>query len=177
MSLPIAQLRHAIGARGGEPRPDEPVLGARGDRHRLEVRRHRVRVAQGLQQVTASGEQVRQDVGWSVVAHGVDHRERVAVGPQGAGRLDRPDDVRHCARVEPGGDEEVREPGGRPAEPLHPLGHVAEHAPLRRTVTVEDVGNAAAFLCSDLAAGITGEITYVDAGYNILGMTGVGDEH
>ncbi len=54
------------------------------------------------------------------------------------------------------------------------LGHVEEHAPLRRSVTIEDVGNVAAFLCSDLAAGITGEVTYVDAGYNILGMTGIG---
>jgi enoyl-[acyl-carrier protein] reductase I len=53
------------------------------------------------------------------------------------------------------------------------LGHVEENAPLRRTVTIEDVGNVAAFLSSDLAAGITGEITYVDAGYNILGMTGI----
>jgi enoyl-[acyl-carrier protein] reductase I len=50
------------------------------------------------------------------------------------------------------------------------LDHVRHTTPLRRTVTIEDVGNAAAFLCSDLAAGITGEITYVDAGYNILGM-------
>ena len=50
------------------------------------------------------------------------------------------------------------------------LEHVQGTAPLRRTVTIEDVGNAAAFLCSDLAAGITGEIMYVDAGYNILGM-------
>lgn len=50
------------------------------------------------------------------------------------------------------------------------LEHVQGTAPLRRTVTIEDVGNTAAFLCSDLAAGITGEITYVDAGYNILGM-------
>ena len=56
------------------------------------------------------------------------------------------------------------------------LGHVEAHAPLRRSVTIEDVGNVAAFLCSDLAAGVTGEITYVDAGYNILGMTGIGDE-
>ena len=40
-------------------------------------------------------------------------------------------------------------------------------------MTIEDVGNAAAFLCSDLAAGITGEITYVDAGYNIMGMSGI----
>jgi len=56
------------------------------------------------------------------------------------------------------------------------LGHVEEAAPLRRTVTIEDVGNVAAFLCSDLAAGVTGEVTYVDAGYNILGMTGIGGE-
>lgn len=53
------------------------------------------------------------------------------------------------------------------------LGHVEENAPLRRTVTIEDVGNVAAFLSSDLASGITGEITYVDAGYNIVGMTGI----
>ena len=46
-------------------------------------------------------------------------------------------------------------------------------APLRRNVTIEDVGNAAAFLCSDLAAGITGEVTYVDAGYNVVGMSGI----
>lgn len=52
------------------------------------------------------------------------------------------------------------------------LEHVEAHAPLRRNVTIEDVGNVATFLCSDLAAGITGEITYVDAGYNILGMPG-----
>jgi enoyl-[acyl-carrier protein] reductase I len=53
------------------------------------------------------------------------------------------------------------------------LGHVEAHAPLRRTVTIEDVGNVAAFLCSDLASGVTGEITYVDSGYNIVGMTGI----
>jgi len=53
------------------------------------------------------------------------------------------------------------------------LAHVAEQAPLRRNVTIEDVGNVAAFLCSDLASGVTGEITYVDAGYNILGMAGL----
>lgn len=41
-----------------------------------------------------------------------------------------------------------------------------ENAPLRRNVTIEDVGNTAAFLCSDLARGITGEIVYVDAGFN-----------
>ncbi len=50
------------------------------------------------------------------------------------------------------------------------LTHVEKNAPLRRNITIEDVGNAAAFLCSDLAAGITGEITYVDSGYNIIGM-------
>ena len=43
-------------------------------------------------------------------------------------------------------------------------------APLRRNVTIEEVGNAAAFLCSDLASGITGEVLYVDSGYHILGM-------
>lgn len=51
------------------------------------------------------------------------------------------------------------------------LGHVAAVAPLRRNVTIEDVGNAAAFLCSDLAAGITGEIIYVDGGFNTVGMS------
>ena len=50
------------------------------------------------------------------------------------------------------------------------LEDVELNAPLRRNVTIDDVGNTAAFLCSDLAAGITGEITYVDAGYNIVGM-------
>ena len=44
-----------------------------------------------------------------------------------------------------------------------------QNAPLRRNVSTEEVGNAAAFLCSDLASGITGEITYVDGGYNIVG--------
>ncbi|MEE4295003.1 MAG: SDR family oxidoreductase, partial [Wenzhouxiangella sp.] len=53
------------------------------------------------------------------------------------------------------------------------LDHVETTAPLRRSVSIEDVGNAAAFLCSDLAGGITGEITYVDAGYNIVGMAGL----
>ena len=47
------------------------------------------------------------------------------------------------------------------------LKFVAENAPLRRNVTIDDVGNAAAFLMSDLANGITGEITHVDAGFNI----------
>jgi enoyl-[acyl-carrier protein] reductase I len=51
------------------------------------------------------------------------------------------------------------------------LSRVAEIAPLRRNVTLEDVGNAAAFLCSDLAAGITGEILYVDSGFSTVGMS------
>ena len=45
-------------------------------------------------------------------------------------------------------------------------------APLRRGVTTDEVGNVAAFLCSDLASGVTGEITYVDAGFNIIAPTG-----
>lgn len=51
--------------------------------------------------------------------------------------------------------------------------HVAQASPLRRNVTTDEVGNTAAFLCSDLASGITGEVTYVDAGYNIVGMAGL----
>jgi enoyl-[acyl-carrier protein] reductase I len=51
------------------------------------------------------------------------------------------------------------------------LSRVAEVAPLRRNVTLEDVGNAAAFLCSDLARGITGEILYVDSGFSTVGMS------
>ena len=51
------------------------------------------------------------------------------------------------------------------------LSRVAEIAPLRRNVTLEDVGNAAAFLCSDLAAAITGEILYVDNGFSTVGMS------
>jgi enoyl-[acyl-carrier protein] reductase I len=47
---------------------------------------------------------------------------------------------------------------------------VEEKAPLRRNVTQEDVANSALFLCSDMAAGVTGEILHVDCGYNILGM-------
>lgn len=44
------------------------------------------------------------------------------------------------------------------------------NTPLRRNVTIEEVGNVSAFLSSDMASGITGEITYVDCGYNITGM-------
>lgn len=50
------------------------------------------------------------------------------------------------------------------------LNKAADTAPLRKNVTIEEVGNAAAFMCSDLASGITGEITYVDCGYNIAGL-------
>ncbi|MGB6975963.1 MAG: enoyl-ACP reductase [Gammaproteobacteria bacterium] len=42
--------------------------------------------------------------------------------------------------------------------------------PLRENVTIEEVGNAAAFLCSDLAAGITGQVLYVDSGFHIVGL-------
>ncbi|HUM96136.1 MAG TPA: enoyl-ACP reductase [Candidatus Competibacter sp.] len=46
-----------------------------------------------------------------------------------------------------------------------------EHAaPLRKCVTIEEVGNTAAFLCSDLASGITGEIVYVDGGFNTVAL-------
>ncbi|RKV86919.1 MAG: SDR family oxidoreductase, partial [Neisseria sp.] len=51
------------------------------------------------------------------------------------------------------------------------LGHVASHNPLRRNVTIEEVGNTAAFLLSDLSSGITGEITYVDGGYSINALS------
>jgi enoyl-[acyl-carrier protein] reductase I len=51
------------------------------------------------------------------------------------------------------------------------LAHVAAVSPIKRNVTIEDVGNTAAFLCSDLAAGITGEVTYVDGGFNSVAMS------
>lgn len=50
------------------------------------------------------------------------------------------------------------------------LAENAKRAPLKRNVTQEEVGNAAAFLCSDLASGITGEILHVDAGFNVTAM-------
>ena len=57
------------------------------------------------------------------------------------------------------------------------LAHVAQVAPMRRNVSTQDVGNAATFLCSDMAAGVTGEILYVDNGYSTVGMSfeGAGD--
>ncbi|MEQ8230734.1 MAG: enoyl-ACP reductase [Gammaproteobacteria bacterium] len=53
------------------------------------------------------------------------------------------------------------------------LEYVEKAAPLRRNVTIEEVGNVAAFLCSDLASAVTGEITYCDCGFNIMGMAGL----
>jgi enoyl-[acyl-carrier protein] reductase I len=51
------------------------------------------------------------------------------------------------------------------------LGFASSHAPLRRNVTIEEVGNTAAFMLSDLASGITGEITYVDGGFShVMGL-------
>ena len=54
------------------------------------------------------------------------------------------------------------------------LEFVEHNAPLRRNVTIEDVGNVSAFLLSDLAGGVTGEITYVDAGFNTV-VGGMGE--
>lgn len=51
------------------------------------------------------------------------------------------------------------------------LAHFEKIAPLGRVVTIEEVGNTAAFLCSDLASGISGEITYVDGGFNTVGIS------
>lgn len=53
------------------------------------------------------------------------------------------------------------------------LSKAADASPLKKNVSIEEVGNASAFLCSDLASGITGEIMYVDCGYNIMGLAAV----
>ena len=50
------------------------------------------------------------------------------------------------------------------------LAHCEAVTPIRRTVTIEDVGNSAAFLCSNLAAGVTGEVLHVDGGFSIAAM-------
>ena len=50
------------------------------------------------------------------------------------------------------------------------LAHCEAVTPIRRTVTIEDVGNSAAFLCSNLSAGISGEVVHVDGGFNIAAM-------
>jgi enoyl-[acyl-carrier protein] reductase I len=55
------------------------------------------------------------------------------------------------------------------------LEYNARQTPLRRNVTIEEVGNAAAFLCSDLASGISGEIMYVDGGFNTTAMGSLED--
>ena len=55
------------------------------------------------------------------------------------------------------------------------LSYNADRAPLRRNVSTEEVGNAATFLASDLASGITGETLYVDAGFNITAMGSLED--
>ena len=51
------------------------------------------------------------------------------------------------------------------------LGMVSQAAPMRRNVTIDDVGNVAAFLLSDLAAGVTAEITYVDGGFSKVALS------
>jgi len=50
------------------------------------------------------------------------------------------------------------------------LNIVEKKTPLRRNVTTEDVAKTALYLCSNLSSGVTGEIIYVDAGYNIVGL-------
>jgi enoyl-[acyl-carrier protein] reductase I len=55
-------------------------------------------------------------------------------------------------------------------------GEYAELTPLRRNITIDDVGAAAAWLCSDMASATTGEILFVDSGYNILGIPSTSDE-
>ena len=50
------------------------------------------------------------------------------------------------------------------------LNHVESRAPLRRTITQEDVARSAVYLCSELSSGVSGEIHYVDGGYNVIGL-------
>ncbi len=57
------------------------------------------------------------------------------------------------------------------------LDYNANTAPLKRNVSVEDVGNAAVFLCSDLASGVTGEILHVDCGYSTVGVPPMNDDN
>jgi enoyl-[acyl-carrier protein] reductase I len=51
------------------------------------------------------------------------------------------------------------------------LKQFARHAPLRRNVTIDDVGNVAAFMLSDMASAVTGEIMYVDCGYSTVAVS------
>ena len=53
------------------------------------------------------------------------------------------------------------------------LDHVEKNSPLRRNVTIQEIGDTAAFLASDGASGITGQVIYVDSGYNIIGMPAI----
>lgn len=53
--------------------------------------------------------------------------------------------------------------------------HQKEHAPLRRTVDIDEIGGAGLYLLSDLSSGVTGEIHYVDSGYNIISMPRLGE--
>ena len=55
------------------------------------------------------------------------------------------------------------------------LDYNARNTPLRRNVTIDEIGNAAAFLCSDLASGISGEVLYVDGGFNTTAMGALPD--
>ncbi|WWO99899.1 MAG: enoyl-ACP reductase [Candidatus Dasytiphilus stammeri] len=48
------------------------------------------------------------------------------------------------------------------------LSYIEDHSPMRRTVSIEEIGNVASFLCSDLSSGITGQVIYVDSGFNIV---------
>lgn len=54
--------------------------------------------------------------------------------------------------------------------------HFSQIAPLRQNITIEDIGNTAVYLCSDLSSKVTGEIIYVDSGYNILGFPALSGE-
>ena len=55
------------------------------------------------------------------------------------------------------------------------LSQAEKTSALKRNVSIEEVGNAATFLCSEMASGITGEILYVDAGYNMMGLPSAED--
>ena len=53
------------------------------------------------------------------------------------------------------------------------LDHIEKYSPLRRNVTIDQVGNAALFLASDMASGVTGDVLFVDSGYQTIGLTPV----
>jgi enoyl-[acyl-carrier protein] reductase I len=58
----------------------------------------------------------------------------------------------------------------------HMYRHFAEIAPLQRNITIDDIGSAAVWLASDLARSITGEVLFVDAGYNIIGVPNISEQ-